>query len=171
LWNTVLAATAGSTQFTSVTNAMMTDGTEVVSIPWIGGADYTTPVYSPPAWADMTDTAMIYALRCPTDYVSGGTVVVMAYCANAGNCYRRVYIDAGATGEVFNTHSVVVAFGVAAMLAGKWTAIASVNISAWVAAGDNISITVERDATDAADTLGEMMAGYCYFTYTANHGG
>jgi hypothetical protein len=180
LWNTVLAATAGSTQFTSVTNAMMAaetltvgsmaNGTEVVTIPYI--------VYN------LTDDVMTYTLpdnhdcrayghlRVPADYVSGGTVTWLGYSAGAGNVYRAMNVYGGAVGEAYNTHSTLTGAGVVAIGGGAvWETIASSNISAWLAVGDNIRVEMVRDAADPLDTVGSSVHPMAYFTYTANHGG
>jgi hypothetical protein len=57
------------------------------------------------------------------------------------------------------------------MVVNQWIEIASVDISAWLAAGDNVYLSPERDATNVLDTIGAEVWAYCYFTYTANHGG
>jgi hypothetical protein len=172
-FNTVLQCTAvGGTFWGPATVAMMTDGTEIITVPitvFAGGSAVES--------MDTGDSAhAIGRFQCPADYVSGGTVVWMGHCVGPGNIYRYMIVAGAATGEAATTHTTAVAWAAVPMTAGdKWTVVASANISAWLAAGDSVESFVYRNGADALDTLPVGAAGqvwgYCYFTYTANHGG
>lgn len=158
--------------FQSVSVAMMTDGTEIVTIPTYcyqyGGAGDDWRY----ALRDAEENAMVGRFRIPADYVSDGTVYVVGWPYRSGNAnLTQCTVYGGAGGELWTTHNTAGGASVVACVNSRWTQLYAVNIGAWASAGDNIEMLLVRDATVVADTIDDTLEVYAYFTYTANHGG
>lgn len=107
--------------------------------------------------AYLTDaTSQIVAVtgKIPDDFVSLVEVdlVILAAAAN-GNMYHKIDWTFAANGESYTTHSGDTGWITSALVGGNLTEIAIAGALAGVAVGDYFGIAVNRDATNALDTI------------------
>jgi hypothetical protein len=154
------------------------DRSRTVMVPAAGGYNVTDTaaiVHEDARGVTLTDAKHCKAFgqfALPADWISGLSVKAVVYTGGGvtGDFYGDLVVEYGACGEAPDTHSDSVGAGtVAIATASRNNCILQVT-PASLAAGDIISFTLERDATNAADTLNSSNVNCAGFlvTYTAD---
>lgn len=108
-----------------------------------------------PGMNDTQKTIVGGTFYIPSDYVSGMQVTFIAiHSGVAGDVYGDLFVNAGACSESYNTHATNSGYAARASVSGKINCLPVVSMGAMgISAGDFITVTFERDATNVLDTF------------------
>ncbi len=100
------------------------------------------------------DASVFGQFYCPADFVSGLTVIPIVESNATGNIYVGAQSDYGALGENFpHTEGTIVTLAATAVTSAILTALSTLELTlSSLVAGDYVSLSFRRDATDVADT-------------------